>query len=418
VRFCTTVTRSYVAQARVLAESLSAHHGGERLAVLVTDDVDRELDAAKEPFTLLRTDDLSLPPDEITQLAVVYDAKELATAFKPWLLRRLLQDEPAAIFLDPDVQVFAPLDDLLESAVEHGVLLTPHSLTPIPFDGQTPTELHVQRSGIFNTGFLGVGRSAGAFLDWFAERLRLDSIIDYSKGLFVDQRWVDFVPAYFEHLIVRDPGCNVAYWNLHERTLEERGDGIIVNGRPLRFFHFSGFDPTRPELLTWVASRIRPEPGTVLARLCNGYAERLVEHGYRELAGEPYGLATADGVRLTRARRRLYRAALRQGEQGGAPPPAPHEPGFGEWFEAVEAGDGVAASEWAHVLLDEKPDLSARRPVVASARRVLQRLLRPQLEHEEALARALVAVVEEAGSRLERRIAELDARVDALASRR
>ena len=40
-----------------------------------------------------------------------------------------------------------------------------------------------------------------------------------SRNMFTDQRWVDFVPSLFDHLILKDPGCNVAYWNLHGREL-------------------------------------------------------------------------------------------------------------------------------------------------------------------------------------------------------
>jgi hypothetical protein len=419
VRFCTTVTRSYLAHARVLAESFSAHHPGERLAVLVTDDVEGRVDPDPEPFVLVRPEDLALPADELARMAAIYDEKELATALKPWLLRLLLEQEAGAVFLDPDIQVFAPLGDLVESAAEHRILLTPHSLTPIPFDDETPTELHVQRSGIFNTGFLGVGRGAGPFLDWLAERLRLDCLVDYERGLFVDQRWIDFVPAYFEHRVVRDPGCNVAYWNLHERSLEARDGHVYVNDRPLRFFHFSNFDPNRPQLLTIVASRIQPARDPVLARLCADYAALLLAQGFRDAAAAPYGLAFANGVRFTRAHRRLYRAALRRAEQGGGPvPPAPGDPAFASWIEAADRGSGVPSAEWARLAAEEEPTVASERSGIASLRRVLHRLLRPQLEHDRHVANALMSAVEEAAQELDRRMAELDARVDALERRR
>ena len=417
VRVCTTVTRSYLAHARVLAETFSAHHGGERIAVLITDDVERRVDPDREPFVVVRVEELGLPAEDLARMTAIYDAKELATAFKPWLLRLLLEREPAAVFIDPDVQVFGSIDDLLETAALHPILLTPHSLTPIPFDGETPTELHVQRSGIFNTGFLGVGPGAEPFLDWLADRLRLDCIIDYGRGLFVDQRWIDFVPAYFEHLVVRDAGCNVAYWNLHERTLEERDGRVLVNGEPLKFFHFSGFHPDRPELLTSTASRIRPANDPVLARLCTEYAKLLLAHGFRDAIGEPYGLAASNGVPLTRARRRLYRAAVRLAEDGGSRPPEPHEPGFADWVAAAEHGQGVPASEWVRLVMESEPEMPAR-PGAASIRRLLDRLLRPQLEHDRLVTQALAAAVEEAADSLERRISALDARLDALEPRR
>ena len=64
-------------------------------------------------------------------------------------------------------------------------------------------------------------------------------------GLFVDQRWCDHVPALFDKVkVVRDPGYNVASWNLSTRTVNVGKDGAItVNGVPLRFWHFTKLGP-------------------------------------------------------------------------------------------------------------------------------------------------------------------------------
>ncbi len=51
------------------------------------------------------------------------------------------------------------------------------------------------------------------------ERLRSECYVDPGNMRFVDQRWVDFVPGIFDCVIIRDPGCNVAYWNLDHREL-------------------------------------------------------------------------------------------------------------------------------------------------------------------------------------------------------
>src|SRR5205807_3009823 len=106
----------------------------------------------------------------------------------------------------------------------HGVVVTPHSVEPIPLDGETPTELQIQRSGVYNTGFIGVGRDGGGFLDWICERARRDFVLDRDAGIWFDQRWFDFVPLFFDGHIERGRAYNVAYWNLHERELS-RADG-------------------------------------------------------------------------------------------------------------------------------------------------------------------------------------------------
>src|SRR5208282_3977814 len=83
---------------------------------------------------------------------------------------------------------------------------------------------------------------AHKFLSWWEHRCLTLGYVDRQNGLFVDQKWIDFVPCYFNSvLVLKHPGCNMAYWNLHERTLEKVGETWIVNNsEPLIFYHFSG----------------------------------------------------------------------------------------------------------------------------------------------------------------------------------
>jgi hypothetical protein len=134
------------------------------------------------------------------------------------------------------------------------------------------------------------------------------------------------VPALFDHHVLRDPGCNVMGWNLRGRKLARAGDGYLVDGSPLRLFHFCcGFDPRRPERLTtrddlpWSDLAV----DDVLAALCRDYAARLLSAGYdRELENEHGYARMSDGSALTPLVRRHYREALIDAEQNGTPEPA------------------------------------------------------------------------------------------------
>ncbi len=109
---------------------------------------------------------------------------------------------------------------------------------------------------MYNLGFIAVGESARPFLDWWWQRTRREALVDVPKMMFTDQRWVDFVPSFFDHHILKDPGYNVAYWNLHGREVRAEGDRYLVNGEPLKFFHFSGFDSRR----SWLLSKHQGRP--------------------------------------------------------------------------------------------------------------------------------------------------------------
>jgi glycosyltransferase involved in cell wall biosynthesis len=333
------VARNYLPQVRVLTRSFLHHHPDGRVAVLVIDaeapspagaDSDN---GSGEPFEIVVPADLPIEPAELRRMTTIYDVLELATALKPFLLRHLVVDrgEPAATYLDPDIEVFAPLDDLDALAREHGIVLTPHRLVPLDEDGREPTDRVFSLSGAYNLGYVTVSPAAVPFLDWWAERCRRDCIHSVADGLFVDQRWVDMAVTYFDHHVVRDPGCNVAYWNLDSRPLTlvadgagdgTEGDTFLAGGAPLRFFHYSAYDPDVPHLLSRYQGerpRVLMSEEPALRLLCRRYGDKLRAEGWSEAKATPYGLnRAANGLLLDKTMRRLFRQELVERERGTA----------------------------------------------------------------------------------------------------
>jgi peptidoglycan/xylan/chitin deacetylase (PgdA/CDA1 family)/glycosyltransferase involved in cell wall biosynthesis len=343
---CTIVARNYLPYARVLARSFAEHHPGETLTVLVTDDPGRLTDETAEPFTVVHLDQV-VPAAELSKLVLIYGVKELATAVKPLLLRRALnQGFSVAMYLDPDIEVFAPLFDVASLAERHSIVLTPHTTAPMARDKRRPTELDILAAGVYNLGFLAVSAEAFDFLDWWWDRLRRDCVIDPGSMLFVDQRWIDFVPGYFDHVILRDPGVNLAYWNVDRRQVVWREGRYEVDGRPLRFFHFSGFSPEKPWMLTthFGSDRVLLSESPVLNRLCGDYMSKLEAEGYAGVAGTPYGWSTLPcGAEVLPILRSLYREAILCHEAGkGVLPPDPLDDAvsgdFVEWLNEPVAG--------------------------------------------------------------------------------
>lgn len=364
---CTIIAKNYAPFARVLAESLREHHDA-RLTVLVVDDPAGHLDPDGEPFELITPADLDLPAFE--RMAGYYEILELTTAVKPWLLRRLMADQDHVVYLDPDIRFYAPCPELAGLAREHGVVLTPHNVAPMPRDGRKPSEQDILIAGSYNLGFIALRRDAAtdAFLDWWSERLLTQCVVDPERGLFVDQRWIDFVPGMMpDHHILRDPGLNVAYWNLGSRPLTRGPGGVLADGAPLRFFHFSGFDPRTPGVLSKHQDRIDPAGDPVLRDLCAGYAAELMGHGYEETITWPYTYSvTASGLRLDRASRRLYLAGLEAGALDGVLWEPQGARAFERWASGP-AGDGAdpRITRYLVALRHGRPDLAAAFPTVA-----------------------------------------------------
>ena len=401
---CTIIARNYLAFARVLARTYAAQHRGERIVVLVIDaEVGEPLDAAGEPFDLVRPSELALSAAEFRQMATIYEVTELATAVKPWLLQLLLdRGADAALYLDPDIEVFAGLDDIAELARRHGIVLIPHALAPLPADGRKPTPQDIADAGVYNLGFIAVGPQARAFLSWWAQRLRRDCIVSVEEGLFVDQRLLDALPAYFEHTILRDPACDVAYWNLHERKVRWSGSRYEVNGSPLRFFHFSGFDPRRPDVLSkHQGDRPRTDLATEpdLARLCREYAAQLIAAGNRQAAAQPYGFArTAAGLELDRRMRRLYREALLAADaRNSSDLPNPFDSSapdvFRAWLNSAHLLNSLQPIQLAAIHIESSPALRSPLLPVRVMQKVLLRLLRPLTDHQRRIDVALLAAI-------------------------
>lgn len=317
MHICTIVARNYLAAARVLARSFAARNSGGTCWTLVIDDAAHELDDDAEPFRVLRPEQLAIAPWD--RLVAGYSVLELSTAVKPWLLRHLLGEQGVEriVYLDPDIQVHDSLGELDELLAHHTLLVNPHLTAPMPRDGRKPAETDILVSGAFNLGFAGfaAGPETDRLLDWWAERLATDCIVAPERGYFVDQRWMDFAPGLVPDLhVLRDPGYNVAYWNLPSRTVSRHGERYEVDGRPLRFFHFSGFDPARPHLLSKHQDRIALADEPVLQELCDGYAAALAAEGYEQWGAKPYAFdALADGTPLDKAARQVFRDAVEAG---------------------------------------------------------------------------------------------------------
>ncbi len=412
MRACSIVTRSFLAHARVLGETLAEHHADAELTVLV---LDGSLEARPEPFVAITPSDLALDQREFRRMATIYDAAELSVALRPWVLRHAMDSGASTVlWLDADIAVYAPLDDLVRLTHEHEILLVPHGHEPIPRDGRTPDELEVLRAGPFSGGVVGVDARARRFLDWWGEPLARDCVIDTDRGLFREKNWLTFVPCYFPHHILRDPTVDLVYWSLHRRQLAWTGSRFEVDGAPLRSFHFTGFDPEKPERVSMYEGprpRVAPADYPDLARLCNGYAERLVGAGWRDARRTPYGWdVSATGPRLTHRLRRLYREALLASERSGGPDlPDPFDPAqasdFERWLEDPATQRPLTPEERAAFLIERGP-LPGTRSGLGRVGRTLRggvlRAFRSFGDHQREVDRALLAAMKDVEARVER----------------
>jgi GT2 family glycosyltransferase/glycosyltransferase involved in cell wall biosynthesis len=298
---CTVITRNRLADARVLATTFLEHHAGARVHALCVDDAAHRLDSTGEPFDVVWLDELHLP--EADAMVLRYEAFELANALKPAIVAHVLERRGPVVYLDVDMAVYAPLAPIEQALQDRQLVLTPHITSPLPDDGQEPTDRAFLVAGAYNGGCMGFapGPIADRMLAWWHGHLRSESRVAPAEGLMVDQAWLDLAPTLFpEAHVVHDHGIDVAYWNLPERPLAPAENGWTAGGHPLRVFHFSGFDPRRPRRLSAYDARYAELSGDdPVAQLCADYARRLDDAGYTDARAIPYGYATTpSGIRV------------------------------------------------------------------------------------------------------------------------
>ena len=377
---CTIIAKNYVAYARVLSRSIAEHHPGSRLWTLIVDDFSGHIDPGQEPFEVLTPAEIGCEP--FTQMALGYTVLELSTAVKPWLLQHLLRETGGPVtYLDPDIRVYGSLERIDELATRHGLVLTPHNLEPIPADGRRPSQVDIMIAGVYNLGCvtLAPGPEVDRLLEWWADRLRRDCRVDPIWGYFVDQRWFDLAPGFMSDLaILRDPEYNVAYWNLLNRDVQLDGSRYLVNGRPLAFFHFSGFDPDHPLVLSRYQDRIDVLARPALERLLAEYAAEVNGSGHADSRKWPYTFdVLGDGSRVEHSARvpfgALYedfaRARIERDGEALSPFTAVGATAFKSWMTSQAPGAAAGVSRLLARVYDDRDDLRGVFPDLTGADR-------------------------------------------------
>jgi len=244
----TSCNLDYLTRAVVLADTFKKFNSDIDFILVLSDYVDQTYlsDGVFDSFDhVIGSHDLGL--DRFLSWSFQMSVVELCTAVKAQSFVYLFANEyEKVLYLDPDIACFSSLGFLFDELDSASILLTPHQLRPASSTQQIiDNELCSFKHGIYNLGFLGLKNSecGNAFLSWWGNRLYSWCRDDIPNGIFTDQKWCDAVPAFFDdHKVIRHPGCNVASWNLCERSLSFEIDDVRVNKAvPLVFYHYTKY---------------------------------------------------------------------------------------------------------------------------------------------------------------------------------
>ncbi len=249
----TSFSFSYLNRARVLARTLKAQHPDWMLWAVLTDKAPEgfTFDLAAEDFDAVLTAE-DLLGDDTDSWLFGHDVVEACTAVKGMASVAILgrTNCKKLFYFDPDIAVVNPMDEVVELLDAYSIVLTPHQTDPEPRARRMAiqdNEIGSLKHGVFNLGFVAIANDPEGrrFARWWDDRLRDWCHDRLDIGLFVDQKWCDLVPCFFDNVkVLRDPGYNVASWNLSNRRMHYDAAGTaLINDRPLRFYHFTKLGP-------------------------------------------------------------------------------------------------------------------------------------------------------------------------------
>lgn len=279
---CTVTSANNLHRAKVMARSAKIHHPEVKVIVCL---LEEELHPAASDHYF---DELVLAKhlDIANFYSFIYEHNvfEAACALKVFTLKYALNQHPGErkfIYLDTDMKLFSPMDELLVKLDKYSIIITPHQLE------MAWNTISYVFYGVYNAGFLAVSRSdeAERFLDWWAERMY--HFCFYDNRYFVDQTWLNLVPALFNAYIYRNPGYNMAAWNLHEKNRLITSSNLgsyFFDDQPLCLFHFTclnGFLQSRME-------ESIPDQQNSIYSLLENYLTELEEMGRSELINVPW----------------------------------------------------------------------------------------------------------------------------------
>lgn len=320
----TICSRNYLGQALTLRKSVLKHNPNFDFYLYLADDAGD----ISQPWIIPLSD--TVIPDWKTK-AFKYDVIEFNTCIKPFCIESLFKmGYDQVLYIDPDIYLFDSLDCIVETLKEYSIMLTPHRIKMMEDIDGFVNDVAISQNGIFNLGFCAIKNDnvGNQIVKWWQKRLETYCYNEAREGLAVDQKWMDFIPAYFpkDTFISQDPGMNFAIWNINEREVSYQDGKALVNIKgsnekySLKFFHFSGYSPEIPNRLD------KRDPSSDLTYfpaikpLVNEYYDAEIENDFFYYRKYQYAFNTFNnGTKILPLNRRIFRIKEQEWKKCGDP---------------------------------------------------------------------------------------------------
>jgi hypothetical protein len=235
-----------------LISSLRATGEAALVFVVAFDETAYEyLDSRKSELGLIvrKSDDLLT---RFPELAGVVDNRKYSEFFftsSPFMLKLALEEVDegdVVVYLDADLFFFENPQAVFDELADGSIGIIRHNYP-------NNRKRLAAKYGTFNVGLVAFRNDAEgrSVLDWWAARC-IEWCHDFPMdGKYADQGYLDHFPELSSKtVILENPGFNLAPWNTSSSTLSSVQQKVVVNSKPLLFFHFHGLSRVGKRVVT------------------------------------------------------------------------------------------------------------------------------------------------------------------------
>lgn len=317
----TICSMNFFRRALVLLDSFTNTNPGTKTVVFIVDRVGTEtmdkIKTLQKRHCVVFADALNI--EKYNEMCFKYNLVELNTAIKPDAFNYVFANgAQKAIYLDPDILVLNSLNDTFILLDKHSAIVTPHLIS----DGFSRSKMEkyfdLHLCGIMNLGFIAVANDdyGKRLISWWKNKLLDNAFVDKYLFTAYDQKWADsFTSLFGERIFIqRNPGYNVASWNINERELlfDKNCFSIEYENKnyPLYFFHYSGYK-IGSGILNWRFPEFKILQGTPLQMIVSKYNSLIDAIQYPDLDATPYAFSSyTNGSPVLPIHRRLFRQLI------------------------------------------------------------------------------------------------------------
>lgn len=270
----TVLSASHLPSAMIMAKSFKMNMPGSKVIAGIIEE-EMPLSALQYPYfdEVVLVKNICMYPN-YRKFFFQYGIEEAVSSSKAQVMNYIYDkytDEQIIIYMDSDMKIMSPFDELSTIAENHPIIISGHFINPESFDFEWLSRL--RESGIYNSGFLALKRDpvAKRFLLWWGKACERPGRYDQFKG----QPWLDLAHNYFDDVYaLRHPGYNIGHWNMMERwDIDCVGpNSYTIEGQPLRCIHFSS---NYLLVSTWIDT----DKGQIYNDIFNQYRAEMNELG-------------------------------------------------------------------------------------------------------------------------------------------